>query len=229
MDFAHVDGKLTVMKFKAAKEKFAWLTTELGVREDNGHVGTGLGGNNFQLMVLMGFDQHLVDDNKIDIEVHKDHLAWGAKWFLDAKKKDIRHQLDKVFPAIKEKKKYLAVALEALSHTANLREEVIKYSEHFPRLIKAIEGRSFKFNGGLTNIDQLLLAFVMCQELSAHLDRDDMSLVQPIAEAMTEFPLEVILLSVRRFVGIERMVKFNLDEDRIFGKMLTRVNRAVDK
>lgn len=229
MDFAHVDGKLTVMEHKAAKARFDWLLTELGVRDTNEHVGTGLGGNNFQLLVLMCFEHRLVDDKKTTIQVEKNHINWGAKWFTDTKKKEIRWHLDEIFPAIKEKKKYLAVAMEALSGSGMLRDKVIQHSEQFPRLVKVLEGKTYRFPRGLSGIDQLILAFCMCQELSDHLDREDLSLVQPIGEALSEFPLEVILLSVRRFVGIERLVKWNLDEDPIFGKMLTKVNKVVDK
>lgn len=229
MDFSNVDGKLTVMEHKAARARFDWLLTELGIRDTNEHVGTGLGGNNFQLLVLMCFEHRLVHDKKITIQVEKDHIKWGAPWLTDTKKKEIRWYLNEIFPAIKEKKKYLAVAMEALSGSGMLRDKIIQHSEQFPRLVRALEGKTYRFQRGLSGIDQLILAFVMCQELSDHLDQDDTSLVQPIGAALADFPMEVILLSVRRFVGIERLVKWNLDEDPVFGKMLTRINRVVDK
>jgi hypothetical protein len=49
MRFIHVDDRLTVQEVRIAKEKFNGLLVELGVRETNYHVGTGLGGNNLQL------------------------------------------------------------------------------------------------------------------------------------------------------------------------------------
>jgi len=64
--------------------------------------------------------------------------------------------------------------------------------------------------------------------LSAHLDRGDTSLVQPMGAALDSFPMEIILMSVRKYVQIDRLVRFDLDEDPVFSKMLYRINKVAN-
>lgn len=227
MKFSHIDARLTPQEVEMAKARFAWLLTELGLRESNYHVGTGLGGNNFQLLVLLSFQHTLVKRN-VDIRVDDRRIAWGAEWLINSPKRTIRAKLDESFYLIAEKNKYLAVALADMANTSSMKETVKKYPEQFPQLIRAFSNKDYHFDKGMTYTDQLIVACVLCQELSARLDAGDRSTVQSTGSALADFPAEIILMSVRRYVQIERLVKHNLDEDPVFYKAIRKVNDVVD-
>lgn len=121
MKFKTISDKVSAKQASVAIEKFSWLTTELGVRETNEHVGTGMGGNNFQLVVLMGMEHKLSSSSKKNIEPEKDRVVWGVDWLCSASRREIRNKLNEVFPSILESKKYMALALADLSSLHDLR------------------------------------------------------------------------------------------------------------
>jgi hypothetical protein len=228
MKFSHIDARLTPQEVEAAKYRFNWLLTELGLRESNYHVGTGLGGNNFQLMVLLSFKHTLVKRN-VDIQVDDKRVAWSADWLINTPKRTIRSKLDETFYLIAEKHKYLAIALAEVADSFSMKDTVRKYPEQFPQLLRAISNKDYSFDKDMPYTDQLIVACIMCQELSARLDAGDRSTVQSTGSALNDFPTEIILLSVRRHIQIERLVRHNLDEDPVFMKTLMRVNKVVDR
>jgi hypothetical protein len=227
MKFNHVDGRLTVLEAAQADGKFQRLTLELGLREDNYHVGSGLGGNNFQLLTLMALDHNLVK-RPISVQVDGTRMAWSGSWLNETPMKSLRAQLDRAFPTIEEHFKYQAVALNDLSKTNSMRDTVVKYPDQFPHLMLALHGKGYRLRPGSSYIEQYIMACIMCQELSSQLDQGDRSLIQPMGHAMADFPMEIVLLSVRKYVTLERLVQHNLDEDAVFGKVLSRINKAVD-
>lgn len=227
MKFSHVDGRLTVQELRSAKDKFTWLLTELGVREDNYYVGTGLGGNNLQLVTLMGFTHTLVK-RPIDIRVDGKRIAWGAEWLISATKKQVRARLDQVFKTIDEQHKYLAAALTDLTRANTTTAPSAEHRQRFPQLVQALENKNYRLNPALTMVEQLVLACVMCHELSLRLDKNDRSLVASVGKALYDFPYEIILVSVRRYVGLERLVHHDLDEHPDWTKTLSNINKVVD-
>ena len=142
-----------------------------------------------------------------DIKVDDDRMAWSANWLGATKKRDIRKRLDEVFAEINQK--YIRDPDQPLTRQINT-------------------PGSFQFYPGLSPIEQLAQVCAMCHELSARLDQGDTSMVRTVGTVMQQLPLETVLFSVRRYIQIERLVKYNLDEDPIFGPALTKVNRAVD-
>jgi hypothetical protein len=228
--FNHIDKRLSHFLVKDCQDKFHWLTTELGVRETNEHVGTGLGGNNFQLLVLMDLGHILTARPGRSLSFSPIHgrVIWGADWLRNTPRIQIRYKLDEVFASIAESFKYKALAYQALCFSNNIRSTLNTYKDQFPQLTACLAGKLFRFDAHLSNVERLIQAFVMCQELAADLDNNNLSRIQTIGAALYEFPSETILLSVRRYIGISRLVKHNLDEDPIFNKCLRKVTKLVD-
>jgi len=226
MNFSHIDNRLTYSQVQASKDKMTWLLTELAVRNDNQHVGTGLGGNNFQFLTLMNL-KHTLVKRDIDIHVDDSNIAWGAPWFLRTTKTNIRHKLDEVFPQIIEKNKIISLALLALANSFCLRQTVIEYREHFPELSKTLDSRIYVHNPNLSALEQLIAACVLCQELARDLDNGHTKPIPITGLALMDFPADILLYSIRRHIQIERLVKFNMDEDKVFLKVLRKVNKVV--
>lgn len=214
---------------KDAQRNFSRLLVELGVRKNNEYIGSGLGGNNFQLICLFGMAQELSPQSDLSIKFSskENTMYWGADWLCRASKIELRKELDKVFLSVKEGHKYWALIMEALSESGNLRSTVAQYQDQFPELMACLSGKTYKFQAWLGPLSQLILAYVMCQELAADLDKNDTSKVHTVGSALYDLPAEIILLSVRKYIQIDRLVKHNLDEDPIFCKVLTKVNKRV--
>jgi hypothetical protein len=215
---------------KSAQRRFGGLLVELGVRKNNEFIGSGLGGNNFQLLCLFGMVHELSPDTNVSISFSsvENTMYWGAEWLIRSSRYDLRKELDKIFSTIKEGHKYWALVMETLSESGDLRTTLPQYQDQFPELMACLAGKNYKFQPWLGPLSQLILAYVMCQELAAELDRNDTSKVQVIGSALYDFPAEIILLSVRKYIWIDRIVRFNLDEDPIFWKTLNKVNKRVD-
>lgn len=215
---------------KSAQRSFSRLLVELGVRKNNEHIGSGLGGNNFQLLCLFGMVQELSPHTGMTIKFSstENTMYWGAEWLCRASKVDLRKELDKIFDSIKEGHKYWALVMEALSASGDLRSTLTQYQDQFPELMACLSGKVYKFQSWLGPLSQLILAYVMCQELAADLDRNDTSRVNMIGSALYDFPAEIILLSVRKYIQIDRLVRHDLDEHPIFNKVLMKVNKRVD-
>jgi hypothetical protein len=228
--FDSIDQSIQYGKVKRAKSIYNRLALELGVREDNRHVGTGMGGNNVQLFTLMNIQNELVNDRDITIEVKDDKVLWGSRWFTKAKFIDIRHELNTKFPLIKEKHKYPAIALEVLASAPDaMRDGFLKNKKHYPKLAAALAGKTFSFDPQLTSWEMMMAACVLCAELASDLDKGDRKRIKPIALALDNFPMEVNLVAIRRFIQIERLVKHDLDEHPDFSKILTTINKSVDR
>lgn len=199
MKFDTFDKSLSIKERELAEKKFQWLTLELGVREDNEHIGSGLGGNNAQLFALMSFHNEIINDASTKIKIDRGLIQWGSHWFLSASRKEIRHELDVALPI----QKY--TPLETIQND-----------------------QRYSLGPNVSRWTVLLYAFEMCRKLADELDRGDESNVQVTALSLYGFPMETVLLSVRRFIQIERLVRHNLDEHPDFGKILNKINRSVD-
>src|SRR6185295_5616012 len=141
MQFTHIDMCVDSSFIKPASLKFKKLLVELAIRDQNYHVGTGLGGNNFQLLTLMNMSHTLSSDTSILIYIHGDNeVRWNAHWMTTASMMEIRKVLDKSFNQIVEHKKYLTLAISAALKSSDLRGDLKQYSDHFPNLHAILNG-----------------------------------------------------------------------------------------
>src|SRR5258706_11711739 len=190
MKFDRVAGSISKNVQLSTRKKFEGLSLELGVREDNQHVGTGMGGNGAQLFALMSFSHELIDDISMTIEIDQGRMRWGCAWLDTASRATIRQVLDTKLPIPK--------------HTSldDIRKDT-----------------RFSLGPNTSNWDVLLYASNMCEMLARDLDAGDESKVKSTAFALAGFPMEVCLVAVRKHIQIERLVRHNLDEHPDFGKV----------
>lgn len=200
MNFDTIDKSISVREQHVAKEKLQGITLELGTREDNYHIGSALGGNNGQLIALMSFHHELVNDHNLSIETDRGLMRWGSLWMERASRKDIRQKLDVNIP-------------------------VPKYTP----LDKVTNDPRYSLGPNVASWRVLFFAEGLCQKLARELDNGDESNVQVTAFALIGFPMEVILMAVRKHIQIERLVRHNLDEHPDFGNILSKINRKVDQ
>lgn len=225
MNFDHISSIISSAQITKAQDQFTKLIVDLGLRDTNYHCGSGLGGNNFQLLVLLNMKHELIPRVKISVGYRV--LYWGDKFLEQSNLEEIRLELDKIFDKIVEDNKYLPLAFQAMLDPTLLRNKFLEYKEHFPNLTNCLEGKSYRFDSSLSNLERLLLANLMCQELVSDLDKNDRSRVQIIGAVLQEFSPEMILMSVRIYIGIDRVIKYDLDEDPVFAKAIKKVLKVI--
>lgn len=227
MQFSNIVGNISDKNYLAAKKQFTKLILELGIRKGNGWIGSGLGGNNFQLLVLMSLS-HTLTARSVNIEVSDQGVVWGAKFLRTTKMKNIRHELDQAFPKIKEKFKYDALVIESLVKSETFHKKFVEHEEEFPNVSKAFNKGKFVDPEGLNDMEKLILSYLLCSQLAWELDNEIEVSIGPVGRVLDKMPPEIILMSVRQFIQINRLIKHNLDEHPDFSKPIDRVNRLVD-
>jgi hypothetical protein len=200
MKFDSIDSTIPSNKAKKAERRFQETVLELGVRIDNPHVGTGMGGNPFQLMTLMSLEHELMDEAHTTIEIKNGKLLWGVAWMDTVKRLDIRKELDAKFPAI----------LEAHPHMFVPMDYMMKNAKQFPKL------------------QPLRAAFNLCSDLADDLDKGVRDSIVPTGAGLANFPMEVNLMAIRGYIQIERIIRHNLDEHPAFEKLFKDINRFVE-
>ncbi len=200
MKFDQIDSSIPKQRLATAKGKFQGLFLELGTREDNYHVGSGIGGNGAQLFALMTFSHELVNDPLLTIDVDRGLIRWGSSWLEHSARKAIRYELDAKLPIPKY------TPLDSIRKDAR-----------------------FSLGPNVSNLDVLIFACNLCHDLAVELDKGDESKVKPTALALRGFPMEVTLVAVRKHIQIDRLVRHNLDEHPDFSMILHTINKTVDQ
>jgi hypothetical protein len=229
MRFNSTPKSLSPDVINVARQRFTALTLELGVRKNNEHVGSGLGGNNFQLMVLLGLKHHLINSSSVEMRVSEGAVSWSVDFLTKNRMRYIRGKLDEMFTVIQEKNKTIALAMESIiGPNAEFFRTFNEHSASFSSLIDLFSGKEYTHDHRMNNYDALLMANLMTGKLASDLDRGDERLIGPVGRALSNFSMEIVLLTVRRNIQIERLVRYNVDEHPDWENLLNRINKAVD-
>jgi len=227
MNFSNIVGNISDLNFWEAKRQFSKLMLELGIRKDNYHVGSGLGGNNFQLLVLMSLPNTLTA-RSVKIEIMDEGVVWGSKFLRTSKMKNLRKELDQIFPKIKERFKYNALAVDSLVKSKSFHDKFVEYEKDFPNVARAFNKGSISNIESLNDMEKLLLSYILCSELAAQLDSGLISNISRVGRVLDKMPMEVALMSIRQFIQISRLIKYDLDEHPDWEPMINRINKSVD-
>ncbi len=199
---------------------------ELAVRDDNEHVGSGLGGNNFQFVVLTSLDHHLTDED-VKIAFHNNTMYWGETWLESASMKEIRKELDSVFEQVSPKYKEMADDFIKMKLFSFLE----KHQDYFPIILERFNTKSGEsllvydeVTHLCTNIEKLIIVRHICAALAAELDVGNNQFTSSIAKFITNFSPDINLYSIRTQITIDRLVRHNLDEHADFNKIIEIVN-----
>jgi hypothetical protein len=229
MKFSEVSSALNKKTVEQIENNFDGLMIELGVREGNEHVGSGLGGNNFQLLVLMGLPHRLANYREIQIVVSNNDITWGSDFLLQASRKKLRLKLDEMFPVIQERHKILAATMEgAMKSPLSYFNKFREHSSSFPSLSEYQRTGVYKHDDTLSYNEQLLMALVITKILADELDVGNTKNITKAGQALVQFPDEIFLMAVRHNIQIDRLVRFNLDENPIWYPALVRINKKAN-
>jgi len=227
-----------------ANKNFQSIMLELGIRADNYHCGSGLGGNNFQLLVFLGLTHRLIKSATTELRVNDGELEWSDKFICESTRTHIRKTIDQMFPFIMEKNKLLALSMQThlnkpldyfddesekkrLENAEHLSETFDEQYKDFPNLLNVLRGGEYLHNPSMSLAEQFIAANVMTYNLAIHLDKGDNSLLAPIGKAMSNFDPIIFLVTVRLNLTLSRIITHNMDEHKDWKYMFNQINKIL--
>lgn len=231
MKFDSVDSSICKNDICLASKKLAKLLIELGIRESNYNIGSGLGGNNFQLLTLIQMHHHL-DPFTTTARVVGNIIFWGVNFLIDTQMKQIRYELNVIFNNISDDNKINGISLHAnVSNSMNLVDS-LRNSKHsgfgLQIVSRILSGESIDLSSYFYS-NQVVIACILCAELATDLDSNINSKIRIVGLTIQKMEPEIILLSVRKCIGIERIIKHNLDLNPYWEVTLYKVNKIIDE
>lgn len=229
MKFDAIDPSFTTDEVNLASRILAKIMVELGIRENNEHVGSGLGGNNHQLLVFMTMKHHLVSSTD-NITIVNNTVYWSIEFLIGHKMKSIRPIIDEAFKLISDENKLVALALHTAANNPTLVLSVLENT--LPQIVvfyynEFLSGQVLDLSK-LSYSNQFMIALLLCAKLSYFLDNniETTKYKMVVGLSLDSVEPEVFLLSVRKAININRLVKYYLDENPYWN--LNRVTRLVD-
>jgi len=221
-----------------ASRKMGKLILELGIRETNYHVGSGLGGNNYQMLVLVQMQHHLVvSDVPLALSANKNAMYWSVDTLLNFKIKDLRAEVDRIFKSVGNEFKIMANVLNAnVSNPIDFVDSLIG-SEPGKDALTMVNNIMVGEKVDLCNLsfsNQILIATMLCYRLANSLDNTgedprwrDIH-IDSVGLALKHVEPEVFLITVRKCIQLDRIIKHNLDEHPSWSDTFYKINRMVD-
>jgi len=74
--------------------------------------------------------------------------------------------------------------------------------------------------------DTFNFAVLLCQKLALDLDANDTSAIDSTAFFLDQLDTEILLITVRSLIQLDRIIRMGLDEHPVFAKILIRINQA---
>jgi len=189
-------------------EKLDAIISEYTVAEHNQHVLTGTGGN-IEYYLFLDTKETVFSDNIDTLSITDKQLICNPVFIEQTPAKDVRKLLDeKIVAAIKE-----------TGFVAPIRW--VADSDGSKKLITDVD---LEKNTATT---QIVLAMRQCAELTSLVDTGKLTdeFCAAFAKRCSSYKLPVVLYAMRTQIGIERLVKHTLDEHRILGPFMDKINK----
>lgn len=219
MKFSTTSATSNTLALNQANKNLIRIFTELALRNDNCYSGSKIGGNNFQLFVLMEMKHELVPST-IPITIKDNVVMWGMSFILNDSIDNHRKALDKAFNQINGGCKTTSMFINGLLEDNNLISNYQKYKANFPLVEKCFH--DMKIDPNLSVVEQFLLACLICNHVSEVLDSSKTNegfgwaknantkqLMIDAANLLLEFDPAIHLISVRRFITFSRLMTYD--------------------
>lgn len=213
------------------KTKIKAILLEYSLRKDNSHIGSGLGGN----MLYFGYLQDKTSTITNDVEsvdIRDNHILWNPEFLEKTSKLDIRTKLDELVKSRIEKEGFTFPVDSDLKIDPSLVNEAVANMD----VDAILSGEKELPDLSTLNLGSRLVACMrVCAKFSEQLDKiasekqePNAKLHQAFCNAMNNFDISVSLLSIRTQIGIDRLIRDNLDEDKILGPYIAKINHSLD-
>lgn len=200
------ETNLSEYDFKLVEQKLTPVLLELCARKDNKHIGTGLGGNENQALAAICFPHVIVESDRDYVAAFRfNQFVWNATQVNKLNKKDIRLSLNDLFkeiePLVEKIKNYI-------DNNVSLEEFGSEAVDNFNKYQSAVSA--------LISLNEKL-------DNNNYIDHD----VEAVGSFLHSLPETIVLLAVRQYVTIDRMVKHDLDSYTVFGDCINKITKLV--
>lgn len=218
----------------SVKHKIESALLELSVRENNVHVGTGLGGNQEQLLILSSIE-HVLTDEHDGVFFREGFCYWNARSILNASMKEIRSFIDEAFKYQSQDSntEIVGVAIKHLLDEGYRSTLIDSFNRSISDIDDVLCGKDVDTNSMSMSrmlITSLCVVGLVSRKLDAITDASEATRLpemQFIGTFFRKVEPSIVLISIRKMMGIERIVKFNLDEHPVLGDVLTNISRSL--
>ncbi len=208
----------------SAEERLQGVLLELSCRKGNQHIGSGLGGNPKQYLALASLNTSFVSNQSNLFVLDNNSLFIDRKIFDSLSLKDLRKEIDNLLTEEILNKLLPIPELTLYLEGNNVDDSVVNLSlintDSIPpiqvELLKAIS-LAIKFRNLV--IEQVPVDAPDTFQVSAELKQ--------LAGEIQKFPNAIILLSIRRCLGIDTIVRHNLDT--LFTSLFELPHKASEK
>ena len=192
--------------------KFNQLLIDLSVSKNNKYGCSHIGGNEWQITTLMQMKHNLVEFSEVDL--CGSSINWGTDFLLSNSFIDIRNRLNIL---MKDVAPDLALNGVVLS---------VNYNN-----IKSIFDKCSLSNNSLPTFimkdysisNQMIITSIACLVLAEELDAGMKPDLEKFSELLIEAPPYILLLAFKKYLRVERFLKYHLDEDTNFRKLIHKV------
>jgi len=221
-------GDFTFSQKEEINKIINYINIDLALRENNHFCGTGLGGNNFQLLVLSSLENvcsplyngvFILTDPKCPFE---SKVCWGAQFLLESSPTIIREKLDLAFENLSRSLTNYATAmvtsLEVLKNSFS-DHKGIKYND-IP-----VYSKEYAEN---TPYNKIFLDAIFCvAKLADDIDNGLTYNYYTIGNFLSKIPLDMVLLTFRKVLLLDRIVRASIDEHPAFSKLINDINKII--
>lgn len=202
-----------------AMQRYESLMLELACRKNNEYVGSGLGGNPAQYLTMLALTPHFSNTNSEELfTINNDLVEINVEKIQSVSKKNIRLALDKTLTPEIINKYADPELIEFLSGNGPApKDESLFYNSKQKDLITAAKLAS--------RMKELVIAELKVSGEIPELSSLSTELQSTLNE-LKSLDKWLILFGCRTFIGIETIVKYNLDEISGFAEMFNKINLA---
>ena len=202
-----------------AKKKYEELMSELACRKNNEHIGSGLGGNPSQYLTMLALTPNFSSVNSENIfSIIDETISINIEKIASATRKSIRESLDSLLTQ-KVLDKYADPDLVRFISGENIQEALLL----LPQKCFGKDQSDLLVAAKLASRMKELVELEMKENSTVPINSLSPEL-QKVYSDLRQLEAWQILSACRIFLGLETIVKFNLDE--IFDEMFVKINRA---
>jgi hypothetical protein len=220
--------------------KIRSILLEYALAKNHIYVGSGLGGNISYLAFI--YDKEPIVTTDIEtIDIRGNAIIYNPDFIEKATKAEIRTHLDAIIKDKIEKEGFKSTIYAESKTTTSLDEDIkidpaligdmVKNIDIDPVLLEGKKLPEDVFWMDLEN--QLFVCIRLCARFADLLDKTDpqkpdLKLNQTFYDAINFFDIETIIISIRTQITMNRIIKYNLDEDPILGRYFAEINTILE-
>lgn len=201
------------------------LLTEYGLGDRNQSIGSGKGGNISKFGFLLS-KNHIEDNTKTyTVDIVNNDMIWNTEWLGQASFRQIRDEVDSKIEALninfpdKSADLFVQLGIDPQTISSKVRDM---------NVLAVLQGSQEVDISNLSEKDKLIFARLLAKEFADQADAVNACPGKEICANFTnilnKLNTGIVVFAIRTQIGIDRMVKFNIDEEPSMYDILLKIS-----